>query len=61
MDSNEENLTNLNDNLDVMSYVGNGSCYSVLKEAGIENTDLLIAVTNKDEINLLSCLIAKKA
>ncbi|MCC8098364.1 MAG: Trk system potassium transporter TrkA, partial [Eubacterium sp.] len=61
IDSNKENLTNLNDNLDVMSYVGNGSSYSVLKEAGIENTDLLIAVTNKDEINLLSCLIAKKA
>ncbi|MCD7904790.1 MAG: Trk system potassium transporter TrkA [Clostridiales bacterium] len=61
IDSNEENLLNLNDNLDVMSYVGNGSSYRTLKDAGIENTDLLIAVTNRDEINLLSCLAAKKA
>ncbi len=61
IDSREENLLNLTENLDVMSYVGNGSSYRVLNEAGIRDTDLLIAVTNKDEINLLSCLIAKKA
>ncbi|MCD8090166.1 MAG: Trk system potassium transporter TrkA [Clostridiales bacterium] len=61
IDSNEENLMNLTDNLDVMCYTGNGSSYRVLNDAGIKKTDLLIAVTNKDEINLLSCLIAKKA
>ena len=31
------------------------------EEAGVSNADLLIAVTNQDEVNLLSCLIAKQA
>ena len=34
--------------------------YHVLREAGVQDTDLLIAVTAHDEINLLSCLIARK-
>ncbi len=46
---------------DVMGLVGNGASYSVLKEAGIESTDLLIAVTESDELNLLCCVIARKA
>ena len=53
-----ENLTNA---YDVMGVVGNGTSYKALKEAGIEDTDLLIAVTDSDEQNLLTCLIAKKA
>lgn len=61
IDNKEENLLNLTDNLDVMGLTGNGSSYRVLTEAGIKDADLLIAVTNKDEINLLSCLVAKKA
>lgn len=46
---------------DIMGMVGNGASYSVLKEAGIENADLLIAVTESDELNLLCCVIARKA
>lgn len=46
---------------DIMGMVGNGASYSVLKEAGIENADLLIAVTQSDELNLLCCVIARKA
>ena len=46
---------------DVMGVVGNGASLSVQKEAGIDETDLLIAVTDSDELNLLCCLIAKKA
>ena len=48
-------------NLDVMGIVGNGASYSIMKDAGIETADLMIAVTNSDELNLLCCLIAKKA
>ncbi len=48
-------------NLDVMGIVGNGASYSIMKDAGIESADLMIAVTNSDELNLLCCLIAKKA
>lgn len=46
---------------DVMGIVGNGASFSVQNEAGIETADLMIAVTASDELNMLSCLIAKKA
>ena len=49
------------DALDIIGYVGNGNSYKMQKEAGVEDADLLIAVTGHDEVNLLSCLIAKKA
>lgn len=45
---------------DVMTVVGNGASFNVQQEAGIEEADLLIAVTGSDELNLLCCLIAKK-
>ena len=46
---------------DDMGIVGNGASLSVQNEAGIEEADLMIAVTTSDELNLLCCLIAKKA
>lgn len=45
---------------DVMGIAGNGASLGVQSEAGIEQADLLIAVTTSDELNLLCCLIAKK-
>lgn len=50
-----QETTNLHD---VMGIVGNGASYSVQIEAGIEETDLIIAVTDSDELNLLCCTIA---
>lgn len=49
-------LTNM---YDVMGIVGTGASYSVQMEAGIESADLLIAVTESDELNLLCCTVAK--
>lgn len=46
---------------DIMTVVGSGVDIDVLQEAGIKDTDILIAVTGDDEINLMSCLIARKA
>lgn len=46
---------------DVRGIVGNGASYNIQKDTGIEKADLLIAVTDADEVNLLCCLIAKKA
>lgn len=46
---------------DVMGIAGNGASFIVQNEAGIEEADLMIAVTASDELNLLCCLIAKKA
>ena len=45
--------------LDVMAIQGNCASMSVLKEAGVEEADLLIAVTNYDEVNLLCCMTAQ--
>ncbi len=45
---------------DVMGVVGNGTSYSVLQEAGLEVADMVIAVTESDEVNLLTCVIAKQ-
>ena len=45
---------------DIMGLVGNGASYSVQMEAGIENADLIIAVTASDELNLLCCTVAKQ-
>lgn len=46
---------------DVMGIVGNGASHEIQVEAGIEKADLFIAVTGSDELNLLCCLLAKKA
>jgi len=54
-------LKSVTDSLDVMGIIGNGASYRTLLEAGIETADLLIAVTGSDELNLLCCLIARKA
>lgn len=45
---------------DVMVVHGNGATMSALKEAGVETADLVIAATSADEINMLSCILAKK-
>ena len=46
---------------DVMGIIGSGVNLDILNEAGITDADLLIAVTGSDEMNLLSCLMAKKS
>lgn len=44
--------------LDVQTLLGHGSSPTVLREAGIEESQLLIAVTDSDEINITACLVA---
>ena len=61
VDKNESILQNAATKLDVMGLSGNGAILSVLQEAGIEDCDVLIAVTGSDEVNMLCCLLAKKA
>ena len=60
IDKNAQRLHELANLYDVMGLVGNGASYSVQMEAGIENTDLIIAVTDSDELNLLCCTVAKR-
>ena len=61
IDSDAEALQAVADSIDVMCVTGNGAVYQVQMEAGIKEADLLIATTNSDELNMLCCLIAKKA
>ena len=60
IDKDGAKLRSVTDNIDVMGVEGNGAIYQVQMEAGIKETDLLIATTNSDELNMLCCLIAKK-
>ena len=61
VDTRAEVVHDLAARLDIMGFVGNGATHTVQDEAGIDKTDLLIAVTGSDELNLLCCLIAKRA
>ena len=61
IDLSERRLEELTNRLDLTAVAGSGTSYQVLLEAGVQDTDLVIAVTTHDEINLLSCLIARKA
>ncbi len=60
IDSKEEVLTDSKNRLDVITIKGNGANIDTLREAGAETADLLIAATSMDEINILSCMLAKK-
>lgn len=58
IDSNRRILTNLQDRLDLQVVCGLGSHPDVLKKAGAEDADMLIAVTNSDESNMMACQVA---
>ena len=58
IDTNREKVQIIANQYDVMGLAGNGASYSVQIEAGIEKTDLILAVTGSDELNLLCCTIA---
>ncbi len=60
VDIDAERLEHTMSQLDIQVISGNTISNRTLKEAGIENADLFIAVTDQDEINLLSCLVARK-
>ena len=61
IDTDSKHVETAVSSLDIQGVVGNGTSYRTQLDAGIENADLLIAVTDTDETSLLSCLIAKKA
>ena len=60
IDLSSEKIKSITSRFDVMGVVGNGATHTTQKEAGIKKADLLIAVTDSDELNLLCCMIAKK-
>lgn len=60
IDSDEKSLAEISTTCDVTTMLGNGADINLLKNAGVEKADLLIAVAAMDEINMLSCYAAKK-
>jgi trk system potassium uptake protein TrkA len=59
IDKNAEVIKRVNDHLDVQTILGSGSSPVLLEQAGIQNAELFLAVTNSDEINLTACLFAR--
>jgi trk system potassium uptake protein TrkA len=51
-------IRTITNELDVRGIVGHGSYPSILKEAGVEAADMIIAVTYSDEVNMIACQIA---
>ena len=58
IDKNPEAIRRVSDNLDVQVMIGSGSSPVVLEEAGVKDAEIILAVTNSDEINLVACLTA---
>ena len=60
IDHNSERISFVSNNLDVICYQGNAANPQVLMEAGAAQADLVVAVSEKDEINMICAIIAGK-
>ena len=60
IDKDKDVIHDICETYDVLGIVGNGSSYKTQMEAGIEDANLMIAVTDSDELNILCCTMAKK-
>jgi trk system potassium uptake protein TrkA len=58
VDTNASHLKNLQDRLDIRGVIGFASHPTVLVRAGIEDADLIIALTSSDEVNMTACQVA---
>lgn len=58
VDHDTEVLRSLQERLDIRTVTGNAASPQVLTDAGIEDADLLLAVTSRDEINMIACQVA---
>jgi len=60
VDRDEATIQHAQDRLNVLGVTGNGASAEVLEQAGISSTDIFIAVTDLDEVNILACLLARE-
>lgn len=58
IDTDGTRLRELGDRLDIRTVVGRGSFPTVLRQAGADDADMLIAVTSSDETNMIACQVA---
>ncbi len=59
IDKDHQKTKRITENLDVQAIQGGGTSPRILRAAGIKEADMLIAATDSDEVNLISCLMAK--
>ena len=57
IDSNSEALKRLSESIDVQAIAGSGSSPAILEAAGIREAEIMLAVTDSDEVNLVACLV----
>ena len=60
IDENRDKVENLIERYDVFGVVGNGASLAIQKEAHVKDADLVIALTDSDELNILACVTAEK-
>lgn len=58
VDTDYERLRELGERLDIRTVAGHASFPAVLRQAGADDVDMLVAVTNSDEINMIACQVA---
>lgn len=58
VDTNVERLRDLGDRLDIRTIKGMASFPTILRQAGADDADMLVAVTNSDEVNMVACQVA---
>lgn len=58
VDTDQARLRELQDRIDIKTVIGQGSYPQVLRQAGADDADMLVAVTNSDETNMVACQIA---
>ena len=56
IDKDPQNIRRITENLDVQTLLGSGTSPQVLRDSGIKEADMLVAATDSDEVNLISCL-----
>ncbi|MCL2496239.1 MAG: NAD-binding protein, partial [Clostridiales bacterium] len=59
IDNNRARLDSLEEYLDINTVEGNAARVSTLHQADVRHTDLLVALTDKDELNMIACFVAK--
>jgi trk system potassium uptake protein TrkA len=58
VDLDEDILRNLQDRLDIRTVAGNASYPTVLEAAGVQEADIIVALTSSDEVNMMACEVA---
>jgi trk system potassium uptake protein TrkA len=59
IDKDPQKIARITEDLDVQAFLGSGTSPRLLKDSGIKEADMLVAATDSDEVNLISCLLAR--